>query len=775
MNESKNNIVGAGGGGGGKGGGGGTVAPDTLASNSQVRVLFAIGEGEIGGLWTGDAQSILLDKTPVQNADLSYNFQAQNGSTVAPLTWVAENGTPSQPYVPGFSAAENYYAAGVQIFHTAPVVQATSGPNIDAMRCDIQIPSLYSADSNGNVNGTTVAFHFDTKLASGSTWTTVVSDSINAKSSGSTVISYLVPRPSGTGIWDVRIVRDSADNAGTTLQNLTYFNGYTEIQYVQDSYPNTALVGISLDAQSFGSSVPTVSFNVYGRKVRIPNNYNPVTRVYTGTWTGTFASTNSYTNNPAWVLYDLITESRAGLGVSDSQIDKFSFYNAAVYADAGIQYDSSGNYVGGGLSDGNGGFEPRYTFNGVLNQQVGSWDALNQIAAVMHGRLVTTGNLIKLVIDMPATPVALITNSNVINDGQTDFSYTSPSLGTAFTACQITYNDTTYNYLVKDILYTDTTTTLPYLVNQLNGFGITSEGQARRLAKWTVDTSLYSTLSCSFKVSYEFSDLEPFDVVKVMDSNVAGVQQEARIVSASAGTLVLDRAVTIGTGTWTIDAVGSDGVTIETATITSLSTTSATLTYTGTLTGAKNSTAIITGSVGAQYFRVLSIKEAKANEWDVVCTQYDANRYARVESGITVGTTPFFTQPTLLTISPVSGFTYKQNAALMPDGSINQTLDISWSATPSDYVVRYGVTWQKDFGAVVDMGQFNVQPHISIPLTADGVYQIYVVAYNAAGRSSVAATGSYTATLSAPSTTSSLPGTDLFADLGGVYVCVDWP
>jgi len=170
----------------------------------------------------------------------------------------------------------------------------------------------------------------------------------------------------------------------------------------------------------------------------------------------------------------------------------------------------------------------------------------------MHGRLVTTGNLIKLVIDMPGNPVALITNSNVINDAGVDFTYSTPSLTTAFTACQITYNDPTYNYLTKDILYADSTTTMPYLVNQLNGFGITSEGQARRLAHWTVDTSLYSTMICAFKVSYEFADLEPFDVVKVMDSNVAGVQQEARIVSISSGTVVLDRAVTIGSGTWSI-------------------------------------------------------------------------------------------------------------------------------------------------------------------------------------------------------------------------------
>ena len=754
MKEYKNkNVVGAG---GGKGSGG-TIAPDTLASNSQVRVLFAVGEGPIGGLWTGDAKSILFNTTPYQNADGTFNFQTQNGSSAAPATFVIENGTATQPNIPGFSAVENYYAVNVEVFNGSPINITTSGANIDAVRVDIQIPQLWTADSKGNVNGTSVAYHFQTKLATGSTWTTVLSDTVTAKASSSTTISYLVPAPgTSSPTWQVRVVRDTPNDAGTTLADLTYVAGYTEIQYVQENYANTAVIGVSLDAQALGQSIPTISFNLYGRLIRVPDNYNPVTRAYTGIWDGSFSSTLQYTNNPAWILLDMITDSRAGLGLADSMIDKFSFYNAAQYCDAGIIYTTGGTYVSGGVSDGAGGYEPRFTFNGVLDKRVNSWDALNQVAAVMHGRLVTTGQLIKLVLDSPGTPVALITNSNVINDGDTDFVYMTPSATTAFTACDVTFNDPSYNYLERDVLYQDTTTTKPYLVTNMNGFGITSEGQARRLAKWLVDTSLYSNLMCSFKVSYEFADLEPFDIIKVMDTNVAGQQLEARIVSIAGTTVTLDRTLTIGSGTWTMDAVGADGVSIETVTLTS-SGTSNSFTFSGSLTGAKNSTAILTGSVGPQYFRVMSIKETTPSVYDVNCIQYDVNKYARIEGGITIPTSPFFSQPSLLTVSPVSNFVFKQVSAISPDGTISRTLDVSWSPVATDYVVRYGITWQVNSGAVTDLGNNNLQPSCTIPMTADGVYNVYVVAINSFGKQSASATGSYTAVLSSPVTSSALP------------------
>jgi predicted phage tail protein len=759
-NIPSENIVGAGGGGKGGGSSGANIAPDNLSSVSSARVLFAVGEGEMGGLWTGDAKSIRINNTQLQNPSGTYNFNN--------VIWNVNTGTPSQTYIPGFSAAENYFSIGTEVFSYSPVTVTTSGPNIDAMRMDIQIPALsIQSSSTGDVKGSSVSFYFQTKLSTGGTWTTVKNVTETGKCSSPQIISYRIPRPTSAGIWQVKVVRTSPDDSGTLIQDRTIVNGYTEIQDVQLAYANTCVLGVQVDAKSIGTSVPTFSADWYGRKVRIPNNYDPVTRIYTGSWTGTFSATKYYTNNPAWIVFDMLTEARAGLGLADSQIDKFSFYNAAVYCDAGIQYTSGGVYVTGGVSDGAGGNEPRYTFNGVINQRLGSWDALQQVASIMHGRLFTTGQLIKLVIDQPGSPVALITNSNVINDGNTDFTYSTPSATTRFNACRVTFNDPAYNYQVKDILYNDTSTGEAYLQTDINGFGITSEGQARRLSKWVVDTSLYSTLTVAFKVSFEHAALEPFDIIKLMDTNVAGVNQETRIVSISGTSVTFDRPITVGTGTWTVDAVGSDGITIETRTITSTGTTSATHTVSSALTGAKNSAAIITGAVGAQYFRILSIKESKPFEYDVTATQYDSAKFARIEGGIAVATSPFFSNPNQTSVSPVSGFSYAQVSALQPDGSVGRYLDVEWAPVSTDYVVRYGVNWNKDDNPVTDLGSNILQPRVRIPLSTDGTYKINVIAYNSFGKASAQATGTYTATLSAPSGISPLPNVTSLQTVAG--------
>ena len=753
-------IIGAGG-----SSSGGNVAPDSLASNSQVRMMYAIAEGQIGGLWTGDAQSILFDTTPLQNSDGSWNYQVNNGSISGAIPWTFENGLPSQSVIPGFPAVENYTPSGIQIFHTSPATITSSTGSVDAIRVDIEIPSLYSQDNSGNVNGTEIAYHFDTKVSTSSTWTTVMSDDFTAKASSETDISYVIPNPSPGSVFNVRVVRDTLDNAGTLLQNLTYVKGYTELQYVSQTYNNTAILAISLDAKSLGTGIPTISCNVLGRYVAIPNNYNPVTRVYTGTWTGTFASTFQYTNNPAWVLWDMLTEARAGLGLSSAYIDKFSFYEAAQYCDANIVYTSGGAYVSGGVSDGAGGFEPRYTFNGVMNRQLKTWDALQQVAAVMHGRILSNGQFVKLVIDQPSTPVALITNSNTINDGQLDFDYSTASATTYYTAARVRFNDPLQNYLERDILYQATPgstnvspyTTFPYLLQQLNGFGITSEGQARRLAHWTIDTSLYNTWNVSFKVGPQFADLQPYDVIEVMDTNVAGQQLEARVVSTATNSVTLDRPITITTGTWTVDIQAADGVSIQNFTVTSGAGTYTTLALSGTPTGAKNSAVIFTGTIGPQFFRVTSIKENKTNEYEVTAMQYDVNKYSRIDVTPTIPTSPYFTQPTLTKVHPVTNFVFTPQSAITPDGTVLRTLQVHWSPNATDYVTGYTVSYNINNGTINTLATNSSQPEATIPLTQDGVYTVWVVAYNAVGTQSVAASSSYTATLSSPSTASPLP------------------
>ncbi|HXF66197.1 MAG TPA: phage tail protein, partial [Burkholderiales bacterium] len=374
-------IRGAGGGGGGKGGGGGgrtpQEAPDSLRSRAWARVIDVVSEGEIEGLVDG-LKSIYLDDTPVINTDGSENF---SGVTIATRT-----GTQAQDYVPGFAAAESEIAVATEVKAATPVVRSVSNTNLSAVRVTVSVPQLtYQDPSTGDISGTSVELAIDLQNAGGG-WQEVRRDTISGKTTSRYQRSYRIELPA-PGPWDIRVRRITPDSTQSNLQNKTFWDSYTEIIDAKLRYPNTALVALQVDSAQF-NRIPRRGYDIRGLRVRVPVNYDPDTRSYSGIWDGTWKI--AWTDNPAWCFYDLLTNERYGLGayIDEVQVDKWALYEIARYCDELVP-------------DGFGGTEPRFTCNLYLQTRQEAFTVLQQMAAIFRGMVWWSQGALTAVADKP--------------------------------------------------------------------------------------------------------------------------------------------------------------------------------------------------------------------------------------------------------------------------------------------------------------------------------------------------------------------------------------
>lgn len=751
-------------------------AANTLRSQMTARVLLLTSRGEIGGLadQTNKLKSVYFDNTPVMNADGSVNF---------PNVQVDERyGLPSQSIMDGYPSASNSINVGTKVTTTAPATYTTSVATIDAVRVTIQFPALFKQETNGDTNGTSVQFKISRAVGAGA-YSVYNTYTVNDKCVSPSTLDYYVPRPTGSsGVWSVKVERITADNSLTTLANDIYLQIATEIQLAQLPYNGYGYLGVAAQAQSTGANFPTISVDTYGRKIKVPSNYTVSTRTYSGVWDGTFSATKQVCDNPAWVLYDILTDVNAGMGsiISESDIDKYSFYDAAVYCD-GLVPTASGV-----------GTEPRYTFNyQFLGDQQDAWTFIQNIAAVFGAVVYTSGNKVRLVQDRPTTATRLITNSNVV-DGM--FEYTSAQRSQRATACVVYWNDPAQNWLSVPCRYQDDGAVSKYglFTKEITGFGITSEGQALRLAKWTVDTSINNTDAAVFKVGFNNAGMEPGEVLKVMDTNYAQVMNEAKVASSTSTSITLDRTVTVTAGN-TIDVIGSDGVTLYTCVLTNTGTVAVlnnagnsvsllagadgtpaytyyaltnTLTFDTPISVSANADVIITGSVSPRPFKVTSIKEDSPGVYTVSAVQYDANKFGRVDSTPT-GLTPIYqAQPSLTVVSPVVGITFSEESYIDVDSTAKRNIVAKWTPVSGQFVTNYKAYWTKNNNAI--SSQDTVQQNARLAVDTDGTYTVTVYAFNANGVRSAPASASYTVTLTAPSAGSALsPITSLIVKGGG--------
>lgn len=619
------------GGGGGKGGGdeGRTPqeAPNTLRSASTARIVDVLGEGEIVGLVDG-LKSIYLDNTALQSASGSFNFSGVNVET--------RNGTPAQTYVSGFPAVEREVDVSTQVKAILPIVRTVSNQDVDAVRIKIRVPALSFQDVNtGDINGTSVSVAIDVS-DNGAPYVQATTVDISGKTTSPYERQVRIEL-GGTGPWDIRLRRLTADSESSTLQNNTFWASYTELIDAKLAYPDTAYVALTIDARQFGSSIPERSYDVKGRIIRVPSNYNPVTREYTGLWDGTFQL--AWTDNPAWVFMDLATHPRYGAGIDN--VDKWALYQIAQYCDEMVE-------------DGYGGMEPRYSINTVIGEQQDSVNALSQMASVFRGIVFWGSNAALAVADMPTDPVKLVTPANVI-DG--NFEYTGSSLRDRHSVVAVTWNDPEDNYskqveLVED---QDLIQVLGWRQVDVSAFGCTSRGQAARLGKWLLYTERYETEILTYRAGIDHADLRPGDIIAVHDPDIAGARLGGRIRVTGDTVLTLDKIPdSINGSTWYLDAMLPDGV-IQRREVASFAGDQVTLVSpldAVPIVGAMWMLSSV--SVEPRLFRVSTVAESEELIYSISAVEYDPAKYDYVEKGLALPERDFSLVPTGPIPAPIS-------------------------------------------------------------------------------------------------------------------------
>lgn len=523
----------------GKGGGKGHTpyeAPDSLKSTQLLSLIDAIGEGPVKGPVNG-MQSILINNTPLVDADGNYNV---HGVTV--VYRVGEN---EQTPLEGFEESGAETMLGVEVKHDNPITRTITSKEIDRLRITFGTPYLEEGNDKGDRNETTL--NLQIQFQRNGSWVTEKDIYIHGKTTtqflASVVLGNLPPRP-----FNVRMVRVTPDSTTEQLQNKSLWSSYTEIIDLKQSYPNTAVVGLQVDAEQFGSQQVTVNYHIYGRIVQVPSNYDPDTRTYTGLWDGTFKP--AYTNNPAWCAMDMLTHPLYGLGeaISVADVDKWALYAIAQYCDQLVP-------------DGFGGQEPRMTLNAYLATRRKAYDVLADFCSVMRCMPVWNGSTMTFIQDRPSDTVWTYTNSNVVG-GQFKYSYSA--MKDRHNAVEVRYVDPMNGWKTSTELVEDHASQTRYGRNllKMDAFGCTSRGQAHRMGLWAIMTELMETQTVDFSVGAEGLRHTPGDIIEVCDNDYAGASVGGRItdLDISTRTLTLDREITLPeSGTATLNIVGPDG------------------------------------------------------------------------------------------------------------------------------------------------------------------------------------------------------------------------
>lgn len=588
--------------GGGGGGGGHTPyeAPESGRSKQAVRIVEIVSEGEVKGLVNG-VQSVFLDNTPIQNKDGTYNFSNVEAE--------GRIGIQDQDILEGFNTSEKEISVGTQVRKNTPLTRTVSDGKVSRLRLTLGVQSLFSQNDQGDTHGASVTMNITIGQR-------VIPLTINGKYSSQYLrqieIDNLPPTP-----FTVRVERIDEDSKSQRLQNNTIWASYTEIIETRLAYPNTALVGIKFDSDYF-SSIPNRTYDVYGIIVQVPSNYNPETRAYNGTWDGTFKA--AWSDNPAWVLYDLLKNKRYGFGrrLGDFAVDKWALYNVAQYCDQLVD-------------DGFGGKEPRFTCNAWITEQRQAYDVINDICSIFRAMPVWNGREFTVIQDRPADPVWTYTNANVDKEG---FTYSYSAMKARHNEIHVEYANAQNNYEKDVICVSDDDLIRRYGLNvkKVTAFGCTSRGQAYRTGRWILETEKLETRTVTFTVGAEGLMHVPGDIILVADNDYAGTQLGGRVLSVTDKVVTLDREVPfkVGeqflyynqnaqvTGIKVIDVLDGNRIVLDKAP-TGLTEYGVWLRH-----GEK---------VQPQLYRALSIKEESKGKYTITALQHEPQKEAIVDSG----------------------------------------------------------------------------------------------------------------------------------------------
>ena len=668
-------LQGAGGGGGGKGGGGSTHVPseadDSLQSVQYATVLDLISEGEIQGIEDG-VQGIYLDGTPVQSSSGTDNF---TGYTV-----ITRTGTQAQSYIPNTNGIESEQAVNVEITAAASVTRQISDSDVDRARITVQVPALQIIEDDGDIIGHTVSIRCRVQYNGGG-YTTIFEDTISGKTTNSYQRDYIINLVGAFPV-DIRLERISADETSARRQNRTFWFSYTEIIDEKFRYPNSALVGLRFDSRQF-KGIPARKYLVRGIKVQLPSNATVDTTTYlgrityAGVWNGSFGAA-TWTSDPAWCLWDLLTNTRYGASIPVSSLDRYDFFTISQYCNELV-------------SDGRGGLEPRFSCNVLLNSRDEVYNVIQEFVALFRGIAYYGAGSMVVLQDKPTDPQYLLTPANVV-DGM--FNYSGSSQKARHTTATVAYQsyhnlgEVSYEYVE------DAAAVAKYgIINKdIKAVGCYSQGQAHRVGKWALLSEQNLTETCTFSVSIDSGIvLRPGTVIDVADPLRAGSRRGGRISAATTTTVTVDDAtgITLGSSP-TISVLLPTGL-VEARNISSLS--GSVVTVTSAFSEAPNAQSIwIIQDTGlqTQQFRVVSVAESEDGIYGCTALAYNSSIYAAIESDIKL-TTRDITNLSALPQSPTS-LTGVEH--LYTDGqNVRTAFELSW-VPPLQLVQSYRVIYR---------------------------------------------------------------------------------
>ena len=705
-------IAGAGGGGGGKGGGGrsggGSSTPteqdDSLQSKQFGSVLDLISEGEIEGLDDGN-KSVFLDGTPIEDSSGKNNF---SGFSV-----VTRNGTQTQPYIQGsFANTENEIPVNVEVTNASSVIRQITNSAVNRVRVTISTPSLQKFEDDGDIVGASVSLDIQVQYNGGG-FNSVKPDTISGKSSSFYQRDYLIPL-SGAFPVDIKVVRVSADTSSSKLADTISWASYTEIIDAKLRYPNSALVGLRFDSRQF-NSIPQRKYLIRGIKVGVPTNAkidtsettrlvvatgsvetitegSPGRITYTGVWDGQLSSDIGapggpvWTNDPAWCLWNLLTNSRFGCGVPESSLDRYDFFAISQYCNVLVDNGKSGEQAGQ---------EPRFSCNLLINQRKEVYSVIQEMTSIFRGISYYGAGSLVLLQDKPSDAQYALGPSNVI-DGV--FSYSGSSLRTRHTCATVAYQDYDDQGEVSFEYVEDQAAVAKYGVNnkEIKAVGCYSQGQANRLGKWLLlsEQELYET--CTFSIGLDSGIvLRPGMVVDIADPLRAGTRRNGRVSSATTSSITIDSAtdlnVGIGNGP-TISVVLPTGL-VETRSINNINGTIVGVSTAFTQAPAVNAPWLIqTTDVQSQQFRVVSVAEGEGGAFSVTALKYDESIYDAVELGLGLeprSITNISSKPGSVSNINVVEFLYEDG------GTVRTGVDITWRS-PVKNVQGFFVKYRLD-------------------------------------------------------------------------------
>ena len=713
-------IYGAGGGGGGgKGGGGGggggeqrtpTEASDNLNSTQYASVLDLISEGEIQGLKNG-LQSVFLNNTPVQNADGSVNFQN--------LQVVTRNGTQAQAYIPSADAIEDEKPVAVQVSQATPIVRSVTDSNVNAARITITVPHLQLFTNEGDIVGTDVRLQIAVQYNSGG-YTTVIDDTISGRSADSYQRDYLV-NFSGAFPIDIKVTRITADSGSAKLANAFSWSSYTEITYAKLRYPNSALIGLRVDAEQF-SSIPTRSYLVRGIKVQIPSNATVDTTngrlIYAGIWNGSFGAAQ-WTTDPAWCLWDLLTSTRYGFGdhVKAAQLDKFAFYAASQYASALVP-------------DGFGSTEPRFSCNINIQTAEDAYKLINDMCSIFRVMPYWSTGALTVSQDSPGDSAYLFTLANVTEEG---FSYQGSSRKTRPTVAVVSYLDLNSRDIAYEMVE-DQAAIVKFgvVTTQISAFACTSRGQASRIGEWLLYSEHYESEVINFTASIDAGVVvRPGQIIEVSDPVKAGSRRGGRIVSGTTSAVTVDDATGLAIGTSTTLSVILPTGTVESRSVTAIA--GNVISLATPLTTAPNANSVWifqTSTIQTSTWRVLTVSEQDGAQYSITALAYNSGKYDYIERGALLQQRDI----TELNAIPAAPTNLQSSETIYElNGRALVKLIISWK--PVLGVNEYRLRWRAENGNWTSTTQ--ARPDYEILDTTAALYEIEVYSLNAALRQSV--------------------------------------